>query len=265
MLVIANSFGEIGNFIEFLIRDVANINTGGWLIIVSVTSTAILWHYKAYHKFYGKSVEVRDILIDGLEKNEERLKNDKQLLHDDYALLKTQLSTLSIAASKEAGPAFVLLSELCQKLIKLILFKTLVNHVFDSLYSYVLLRPPLCPLTGKKGEIAKEVLNIKFQLNRLDTRTMMFVVEASGFLNNFKAQPTSTPSLPDKIKSFSIAQELQTLKDLYHKIGELWGDEKNKFFYYSDDLISFDDMIKTFEDVENIDKRTKMLIKNTGN
>jgi hypothetical protein len=272
MFFSANIFVEFKNSLEYVVRDILNISFGGWLIIVSILCLVVYYLFKLirfllkeYHKHYEKSVMVRDGVIAGLEKNEERLKIDKQQLQEDYASLKTQLSLLSIAASKEAGPAFVLLSELCQKLIKLILFKILVNHVFDSLYSYVLLRPPLCPLTGKKGEIAKEVLNIKFQLGRLEARTMMLVVEASGFLNNFNAQPTSTPNLPDKIKNFSIAQELQTLKDTYYKIGELWGDEKNKFFDYDDDPISFDEMIKAFEEVDKGDKRAELLIKNSVN
>ena len=272
MLVIANSFGDFGKFFEYVILEIPKITTEAWIIIVSVICTVTYFLYKVtsfiikeYHKFYDKSVKLRDGIIAGMEKSEERLKIDKKELQEDYALLKTQLSLLSIAASKEAGPAFVLLSELCQKLLKLILFKILVNNVFDSLFSYVLLRPPLCPLTGKKGEIAKEVLNIKFQLGRLDTRTMILVVEASGFLNRFKAQPTSIPNLPDKIKNFSLTHELQTLKELYHKIGELWGDERNKFFDYDDDPITFDEMIKAFEEAEKVDTRAEFLIKNSGN
>lgn len=248
MHIVANAFGPLGEFFEFILTGVEDLTPSGWMIIVSVTGIATCWVYRTYHKFYDKSIDVRDKLIAGIEKSEDRLNNEKQELQTSLSLISKKVAILRAATSPEAGRSVLILEEFARKLLLVITLQMTVRNALKELSTCVLVRPPLCPMHSKDGLLVNKVLEIKKVVSDVESQSIRIAVESVLFLQKIENEPNMIPSLPEMIKRFSIVEPLRELRRAQTKICELWGDDDLRDRFETSDLADFDRIIAGFEE-----------------
>ena len=244
----ANVFGPLGEFFEFILTGVKDLTPSGWIIIVSVIGTATWWVYRAYHKFYEKNIDIRDKLIDGIEKNEDRLNKEKSELQTSLSLISKKVAVLRMAAGPDAARSVQILEEFARKLLLFITLQMTVKNALNELSTCILVRPPLCPMHSKDGLLVEKVLEIKKVFSDVEFQSIRFTVESVLFLQKIASDPTVLPVLPDVIKRFSIVDPLKKLRSAQAEIYELWGADDLRKRFETFDLADFDHIIAGFEE-----------------
>ena len=248
MQPVANAFGPLGEFFEFILAGVKDLTPSGWMVIVSVIGIATLWVYRTYHKFYDKNIDVRDKLIAGIEKNEDRLNKEKNELQTSLSLISKKVAILRVAAAPDAARSVLVLEEFARKLLLVITLQMTIRVALNELYTCVLVRPPLCPMYSKDGLLVKKVLEIKNVVSAVEFKAIRIVAEAVLFLQKIESEPNAVQELPDVIKRFSIVEQLKELRRAQADIYELWCDGSLRDRFEKFDLADFDRIIAGFEE-----------------
>jgi hypothetical protein len=264
MLPVANAFGSLGVFFEFIIAGVKDLTPSGWMIIVSVIGTATWWVYRTYHKFYDKALDVRDKLIAGIEKSEVRIKAEKDELQTTIIQISKHVAILRAAVSPDAGRSVLILEEFVRKLLLFITLQMTVKNALNELSTCVLVRPPLCRMHSKDGLLVNKVLDIKKVFRDVEFQSIRIVLESVLFLQKIESERNAMPDLPSMIKQFSIVEPLKELRNAQAMIFELWGADDLRERFETFDLAYFDRIIAGFEEEQKAQERAGISFEDTG-